>query len=45
MALLCRTHNGFLAEIDFGREAVARHRRSDAVSRTPTVKPQTLFSP
>ena len=45
MALLCRTHNGLLAEIDFGREAVARHRRSDAVSRTPMVKPQTLFSP
>ncbi len=45
MALLCRTHNGLLAEIDFGRGAVARHRRSDAVSRTPTVKPQTLFSP
>jgi len=45
MGLLCRTHNGFLAEIDFGREAVARHRRSDAASRTPTVRPQTLFSP
>jgi 5-methylcytosine-specific restriction endonuclease McrA len=45
MALLCRTHNGLLAEIDFGRGAVARHRRSDAVSRTPTLKPQTLFSP
>ena len=44
MALLCRTHNGFLAEIDFGRAAVARRRRSDAVSRTPTLKPQTLFS-
>ena len=34
MALLCRTHNGLLAEIDFGRGAVARHRRSDAVTRT-----------
>ena len=45
MALLCRTHNGRLAEIDFGRVAVARHRRSDAGSRTPMVKPQTLFSP
>jgi 5-methylcytosine-specific restriction endonuclease McrA len=45
MALLCRTHNGFLAEIDFGREAVARHRRSDAASRTRAVKPQAPFSP
>ena len=45
MALLCRTHNGLLAEIDFGREALARHRRSNAASRTPTAKPQALFSP
>jgi hypothetical protein len=45
MALLCRTHHGFLAEIDFGREAVARHRRSNAASRTPAVTPQAPFSP
>ena len=45
MALLCRTHNGFLAEIDFGRENVARHRRTDTASRTPAVKPQALLSP
>jgi hypothetical protein len=45
MALLCRTHNGLLAEIDFGRVAVAGHRRCNAVPRTPTVKPQALFSP
>jgi hypothetical protein len=45
MALLCRTHNGLLAEIDFGREAVAKHRRSDAASRRPAVQPRSLFSP
>jgi 5-methylcytosine-specific restriction endonuclease McrA len=45
MGLLCRTHNGLLAELDFGRVTVARHRRSDAVSRTPTVKPQAPSSP
>jgi len=45
MALLCRTHNGLLAEIDFGREAVAKHRRSDAAFRRPAVQPRSLFSP
>jgi hypothetical protein len=45
MALLCRTHNGLLAEIDFGREAVAKHRRSDAASRRPAVQARSLFSP
>jgi hypothetical protein len=45
MALLCRTHNGLLAEIDFGREAVAKHRRSAAGARRPAVQPHRLFSP
>ena len=45
MALLCRTHNGLLAEIDFGREAVAKHRRSETASRRPAVQPHRLGSP
>jgi hypothetical protein len=45
LALLCRTHNGLLAEIDFGREAVAKHRRSHTASRRPAVQPHRLFSP
>jgi hypothetical protein len=35
----------FLAEIDFGREAVAKHRRSHTASRRPAVQPHRLFSP
>ena len=30
VALLCRTHNHYLAEVDYGREAMAGHRRSRA---------------
>ena len=45
MALLCRTHNALLAEIDFGRETMERHRRSHTASRKPAVQPQRLFSP
>ena len=45
MALMCRTHNGLLAEIDFGREAVAKHRRSHTASRRLAVQTQSLFSP
>jgi hypothetical protein len=30
VSLLCRVHNLHLAEIDYGREAMARHRRSKA---------------
>ena len=33
VALACRSHNGYLAEVDYGREAVARHRRSGDPSR------------
>jgi hypothetical protein len=28
VALMCRSHNAYLAEADYGREAIARHRRS-----------------
>jgi len=45
LALLCRTHNGLLAEIDFGREAVAKHRRSNTAAQRLAVQPQSLFSP
>ncbi len=30
ISLLCRTHNRHLAEVDYGREAMARHRRPSA---------------
>ncbi|HYN05289.1 MAG TPA: hypothetical protein VE359_22760, partial [Vicinamibacteria bacterium] len=29
VALACKCHNGYLAEVDYGREATARHRRSE----------------
>ena len=29
ISLACRAHNGYLAEVDYGRKAVARHRRSE----------------
>jgi hypothetical protein len=31
ISLLCRAHNGRLAEVDYGREAMAKHRRSKAL--------------
>ena len=34
VSLLCRTHNLYVAEIDYGRLAMARHRRSKAGSRS-----------
>ncbi len=39
IALACRTHNGYLAEVDYGRAAMARHRVSKAKSRS--LHPQT----
>jgi hypothetical protein len=39
VALACRCHNGYLAEIDYGREAIARHRRSGARPLEPTPPP------
>lgn len=35
ISLMCRTHNLYLAEIDYGREAMVRHRRSETESRSP----------
>jgi 5-methylcytosine-specific restriction endonuclease McrA len=34
ISLLCRAHNLYLAEIDYGREAMARHRRPKTESRS-----------
>ncbi len=34
VSLLCQAHNLYLAEVDYGREAMARHRRSKTESRS-----------
>jgi hypothetical protein len=34
ISLLCRAHNRYLAEVDYGREAMARHRRASPESRS-----------
>jgi hypothetical protein len=39
VSLACRSHNGYLAEVDCGREAVARHRRSGTRPLQPTPVP------
>jgi predicted restriction endonuclease len=39
IALACRCHNGYLAEVDYGREAIARHRRSGTRPLEPTPSP------
>ena len=39
VALACRSHNGYLAEVDYGREAMARHRRSATRPLAPTPSP------
>ena len=39
VSLACRSHNGYLAEVDYGREAVARHRRSGTRPLKPTPSP------
>jgi 5-methylcytosine-specific restriction endonuclease McrA len=36
VSLLCRAHNRYLAEVDYGREAIGRHRRSGTSSSEPT---------
>jgi hypothetical protein len=38
VSLLCRAHNGLLADVDYGRVAMASHRRSRA--STPDLGPQ-----
>jgi 5-methylcytosine-specific restriction endonuclease McrA len=36
ISLLCRTHNNYMAEIDYGRQPMEQHRRSgDRVSKPP----------
>jgi len=32
LQLMCRAHNGYLAEQDYGKEVIARHRRASRVS-------------
>jgi len=39
IALACRCHNGYLGEVDYGREAIARYRRSGARPLEPTPSP------
>ena len=39
ISLQCRRHNGYLAEVDYGREAMARHRRSGGRPLKPTPSP------
>jgi 5-methylcytosine-specific restriction endonuclease McrA len=41
ISLLCAAHNGRLAEVDYGREAMARHRRR----RRPRLEPTPTPSP
>ena len=41
VALVCKCHNGYLAEVDYGRETIARHRRSGPrpLELTPSPSP------
>ena len=39
VSLACRCHNGYLAEVDYGREAIARHRRPGSRPSKPTPSP------
>ncbi len=39
VTLACRCHNGYLAEVDYGREAIARHRRPGTRPLKPTPSP------
>ena len=39
IALACKCHNGYLAEVDYGRDAIARHRRSATRPLEPTPFP------
>jgi hypothetical protein len=39
VSLACKCHNAFLAEVDYGREAIARHRRSGTRPLGPTPSP------
>ena len=33
--LMCRTHNAYLAELDYGKEVMERYRRSGNCAREP----------
>ena len=39
VSLACRSHNGYLAEVDYGREAIARHRCSGTRTLEPMPQP------
>jgi len=39
VSLACRIHNGYLAEVDYGRKTMARHRRSGTRPLEPTPPP------
>ena len=39
VSLACKCHNGYLAEVDYGREAIARHRRAGTRPLEPTPPP------
>jgi hypothetical protein len=39
VSLACRSHNGYLAEVDYGQEAIARRRRSGSRPLEPTPSP------
>jgi hypothetical protein len=39
VSLACRAHNGYLAEVDYGREAIALHRLSGSRILEPTPSP------
>jgi 5-methylcytosine-specific restriction endonuclease McrA len=43
VALACKSHNGHMAEVDYGREAIARHR--GAGSRSQASPPPPMPSP
>jgi hypothetical protein len=40
-SLSCKVHNRLMAEVDFGREAVGKHRRSSVAAGAPQVAPKT----
>ncbi len=45
VSLVCRAHNNYLAEVDYGRGAIARHRQSRTCPFEPDVEPAPPSSP
>jgi hypothetical protein len=39
VSLVCQSHNGYLAEVDYGRDAIARHRHPGTRPLEPTPSP------